>query len=71
MNAFRLIQNDDATYTIAGPSGDLVRTTHEGRVFVTANREFADEALAFLNQPHPGLGRREGSHRIKSMFGPL
>lgn len=64
----RLIENN-GSFQIAGQAGGLVRTT--GGVFITTDRDLAEEALKFLNQPHPGMGRRKGSQRIKSMFGPL
>jgi hypothetical protein len=68
---FRLIENVSGTYTLATEAGALARTTNEGKVFITSDRALAEEALAYLNQPVEGLAKRNGSHRMKSMFGPL
>lgn len=68
---YRINENPNGSFTLASQRGDLVRTTNEGKVFITTNRELAEEALAFLNQPVEGLNKPQGSHRMKSMFGPL
>jgi len=54
-------------FRIVSERGDLAQTT-DGP-FITRDRALAEEAVEYLNQPHPGLGKRRGSHRIKSMFG--
>ena len=68
---YRIIENADGSFTLASEAGSLARTTNEGRVFITTERALAEEAVAFLNQPVEGLNKRKGSHRMKSMFGPL
>ena len=55
-------------YALAGTSGILARTT-EGSVFQTLDLAEAEAALAYLNQPTEGPAKRQGSHRLKSMFG--
>ena len=57
-------------FRLANESGDLARTTNDGRPFVTKDRALADEALAYLNQSRlDPLARMKGSHRMKSIFG--
>lgn len=64
----RLIENRDATFTLAHDDGDLARRA-DCSIFITSDRELAVEALTYLNQPKDGWKKRCGSHRIKSIFG--
>ena len=71
---YRIIENATETtglYTLASESGNLARTTNEGRVFSTFDKERAQEAREFLNQTVTGLEKRKGSHWVKSTFGPI
>ena len=61
---------ENGEFRICNRSGSNVFTTGSD-VFSTADRALADEALAFLNQPRSGMAKRQGSHRMKSMFGTL
>ena len=61
---------ESGAFRICTGSGDNLFTTG-GDVFSTADRALAEEALAFLNQPRAGMAKRQGSHRMKSMFGTL
>jgi len=61
---------ENGEFRICRPGGDNVFTTASD-VFSTTDRALADEALAFLNQPRTGMAKRQGNHRMKSMFGTL
>lgn len=63
---YRIVENTSGSFTIDDGAG-LVKTT-EGGVFMTTDRGTAEEALKYLNQT-PVLGKRRGSHRMKSTFG--
>lgn len=65
---YRIIENPSGDLTLASEAGNLVRTT-EGGVFMTRDRATAEEAVSYLNQQVAPLGKRKGSHRMKSMFG--
>ena len=68
--SYRIFENADGSMIVVNGSGTPVRTTNEGRVFLTKNRAMADEALAYLNQDRPDpMARMKGSHRMKSIFG--
>lgn len=66
----RIRETVPGRFVLVTGSGNLIRTT-AGEVYVTSDRAEAEEALAYLSQPVTGLGKRQGSHRLKSMFGVL
>ena len=61
---------ESGEFRIRRPGGSNVFTTN-GDVFSTTDRALADEALAFLNQPRTGMQKRQGSQRMRSLFGTL
>lgn len=67
---YRIFENRDGTFVITSESGCLVSTS-AGEPFITSDKAEAEEALKFLNQPLIGMAPRQGSHRMKSIFGPL
>lgn len=68
--AYRIVEVPGGRYQLANESGNLAYTT-EGSVYLARELAEATEALAYLNQTIPAraLGRRRGSHRMKSIFG--
>ena len=66
---YRIIENQSGL-TLASESGNLARTT-EGGIFMTHDRAMAEEALSYLNQSVPPMGKRIGSHTMKSIFGVM
>ncbi|HEX6992160.1 MAG TPA: hypothetical protein VF151_09745 [Gemmatimonadales bacterium] len=66
----RIYETVPGRFAIATEAGNLIHTT-AGEVFVTSDLAEAEEALAYLSQPVEALATRQGSHRLKSMFGVL
>ena len=58
----------DGRMTIITPPGNVARMT-DCRPFITADNDLAAESLEFLNQATGPGDKRQGSHRMKSMWG--
>ena len=58
----------DGRMTIITPAGNVARMT-DCRPFITADNDLAAESLEFLNQATGPGDKRQGSHRMKSMWG--
>jgi hypothetical protein len=66
---YRIVENQSGNFTLASEGGALARNTN-GEVYTTPERGDAEEAAQFLNQA-PQMGKRSGSHRMKSIFGAI
>tara|TARA_R110000868_G_scaffold13885_5_gene64542 strand:- start:11473 stop:11685 length:213 start_codon:yes stop_codon:yes gene_type:complete len=60
--------NSDGRMTIITQAGNVARMT-DRRPFITADNDLAAESLEFLNQATGPGDKRQGSHRMKSMWG--
>lgn len=58
----------DGRMTIVTQAGNVARMS-DCRPFVTADADLARESLEFLNQATEPSDKRQGSHRMKSMWG--
>ena len=64
---YRIIEAQTG-FTLASEGGDLARDS-QGQIYVARSRQDAEEARDYLNQHRQGLKPRQGSHRVKSIFG--
>lgn len=62
------IRETNGVFVIITPAGNVARNT-SGAPFQTTDYGWAMESVEYLNQPSSPLGKREGSHRVKSTWG--
>ncbi len=68
MSVCELRVSQDGRMMIVTAAGNVARTT-DSQQFITTDKKLALESLEFLNQDVPLGGKREGTDRMKSMWG--